>query len=91
LMTFAMGEADVLPKTGNVLLFYGSCATVTDMSPGGDDVLGPRGRQERGTRVREFTRTGPAECVWDIDIFDRGDDQVRWGIYGGARIANWTP
>ena len=86
LMTFAMGEADAMPTTGNVLLFYGSAAVVTDMSLDWDDVLAPGGSTDRGTRIREFTRTVPSEIVWDIDIYDASENQVRWGIYGGARI-----
>lgn len=90
LMTFAMGEADLLPATGNVLVFYGSSAVVTDMTATWDDLLTPgRGGQDRGTRIREFTRKDPPECVWDIDIFDTSEDQVRWGIYGGARIKSF--
>ncbi len=86
LMTFAMGEADAMPQTGNVLLFYGSAAVVTDMSLTWEGVLAPRGNTDRGTRIREFTRTDPSAVVWDIDIYDRSENQVRWGIYGGARI-----
>ena len=89
LMTFAMGEADAMPTTGNVLLFYGSAAVVTDMSLDWDDVLAPGGSTDRGTRIREFTRTVPSEIVWDIDIYDASENQVRWGIYGGARITQF--
>lgn len=89
LMTFAMGEADAMPTTGNVLLFYGSAAVVTDMSLDWEDVLAPGGGQDRGTRIREFTGTDPSEVVWDIDIYDSSENQVRWGIYGGARITQF--
>ena len=89
LMTFAMGEADAMPATGNVLLFYGSAAVVTDMTLDWEDVLGPGGGTDRGTRIREFTGADPAEIVWDIDIYDSSENQVRWGIYGGARIAQF--
>ena len=89
LMTFAMGEADAMPTTGNVLLFYGSAAVVTDMTLDWEDVLGPGGGTDRGTRIREFTGADPAEIVWDIDIYDSSENQVRWGIYGGARIAQF--
>lgn len=89
LMTFAMGEADAMPATGNVLLFYGSAAVVTDMSLDWEEVLGPGGGTDRGTRIREFTGTDPSEIVWDIDIYDSSENQVRWGIYGGARIAQF--
>lgn len=91
LMTFAMGEADAMPTTGNVLLFYGSAAVVTDLALEWDDVLAPGGGTDRGTRIREFTRTDPSEIVWDIDIYDASENQVRWGIYGGARIPNFRP
>ena len=86
LMTFAMGEADVMPQTGNVLVFYGSAAVVTDTSLGWEDVLGQRSSVNRGTRVREFTRSQPAECVFDIELRDESRNQIRWAIYGGARI-----
>ncbi|MEM0925278.1 MAG: aryl-sulfate sulfotransferase [Planctomycetota bacterium] len=88
LMTFAMGEADVMKKTGNVLVFYGSAAVVTDTTLRWDDVLGNRSVVNRGTRVREFTRTRPAECIFDIELRDESEDnQIRWGIYGGARVS----
>ena len=90
LMTFAMGEADVMPTTGNALIFYGSSGVVTDTELGWSDVLGARGNRspDRGTRIREFTRTNPPELVWDIDLFDATRRSgVRWAIYGGARIA----
>ena len=85
-MTFAMGEADVMPQTGNVLVFYGSAAVVTDTALGWNDVLGQRSVVDRGTRVREFTRSQPAECVFDIELRDTSPNQIRWAIYGGARI-----
>ena len=60
------------------------------MSATWDVLLNPGGgSQNRGTRIREYTRTDPPECVWDIDIYDTSEDQVRWGIYGGARIAGF--
>lgn len=86
LMTFAMGEADVMPQTGNVLVFYGSAAVVTDKSLRWENVLGARSVVNRGTHVREFTRTQPAECVFDIELRDESENQIRWAIYGGARI-----
>ena len=86
LMTFAMGEADVMPDSGNVLVFYGSSAVVTDTSLLWDHVLGQRSAVRRGTRVREFTRGTPAECVWDIEVRDESENQIRWAIYGGARV-----
>ncbi len=87
-MTFAMGEADPMPQTGNVLVFYGSAAVVTDMELAWDDVLGQGSQVRRGTRVREFTGTNPSECVWDIEVRDPSGAQIRWAIYGGARINN---
>ena len=85
-MTIAMGEADVMPQTGNVLVFYGSSAVVTDTSLRWDQVLGNRTTIKRGTRVREFTRSRPADCVFDIELRDENEKQIQWGIYGGARI-----
>lgn len=89
LMTFAMGEADVMPNSGNVLVFYGTAGVVTDRSLKWSDVLGARGNRDpnRGTRIREFTRTYPPQLVWDVDLFDTTRRSgVRWSIYGGARI-----
>ncbi|MEM7145245.1 MAG: aryl-sulfate sulfotransferase [Verrucomicrobiota bacterium] len=93
LMTFAMGEADALPDTGNVLVFYGGAGVVTDISLTWEDVLDPGSRVgSRGTRIREFTKDQPAQCVWDLDLFDEsGESNVRWGIYGGARIPHFGP
>lgn len=38
------------PQTGNVLVFYGSAATVTDTSLAWNNVMGPGGRRDRGTQ-----------------------------------------
>ncbi len=52
-----VGDADVLPETGNVLVTFGSLAPETDGEP--------------GARIVEVTRDDPAVEVWMLEVLAR--------------------
>jgi hypothetical protein len=71
--TFAMGDVDPLPKTGNVLVVYGSAIRMDNRLP--------------WTRVREFARGAPAEVVYEVVLADNSEKpRVAWIAFGGDRI-----
>ena len=85
--SMAMSESHRLPITDNILEFNAMC-------------IQPRGREigwniwDRDTRylaeiphagrVREFSRTQPAEVLWEV-WFDDPHDVLNWQVYGGFR------
>ncbi len=71
--TFAMGDVDYLPKTGNVMVVYGSGVRLDNGLP--------------WSRVREFRHTTPPELVYDVVLADGGArPSVIWIAFGGERI-----
>ncbi|MFB3826501.1 MAG: aryl-sulfate sulfotransferase [Bryobacteraceae bacterium] len=72
--TFAMGDVSPLPKTGNVLVVYGSAVRGDTRQP--------------WTRVREYRRTTPPRVVYDVVLADaEGQAAVTWVAFGGERVA----
>lgn len=71
--TFAMGDVSPLPKTGNVLVVYGSAVRKDNGAP--------------WTRVREFRHTTPPKLVYDVVLADSSEKPaVSWTAFGGERI-----
>jgi hypothetical protein len=86
----AMGEADKLPTTGNVLLCYGACTRhgVPELTYTSARFI------NSWTMVREFTHTDPSRVVWEFVIGDPDGDttaEVGWSAYGAIRLADLTP
>lgn len=84
-VSLAMGEADVLPSTGNVLLCYGSGGRHGDPRLTYSNVL----LGTSWTMVREFTHTDPARVVWEFVIGDPDAGttaEVGWSAYGAVRL-----
>lgn len=69
-LTFAMGDVDYMPKTGNILIHYGS-ATRRDGSP--------------WARVREVTHTQPARVVYEVVLAADETRPTIWVMFGGER------
>ena len=87
LVSYAMGDADYMAQTGNVLVSYGMAVTpeqVRDVPPTEYN----RCSHVRGqTRVREVTRTTPPETVFDISLrIDADEPNVGWSCFGAERI-----
>ena len=73
LTTFAMGDASLLPKTGNVMVVYGSGVRLADRLP--------------ASGVREYKHTNPAQSVFDVVFADDSPEAgVTWVAFGGDRI-----
>jgi len=85
--SWAMSEAHRLPTTDHILEISAMCH-----KPLSKDVTwDPRDRSKphpadipHGGRVREYTRTKPAEVVFELDFRDP-DDVIAWQVYGGFR------
>jgi hypothetical protein len=75
----ALGNADYLPRTGNVLITHGN-------------VYANKSSNKLSAQIIEVTHTTPAELLFDMTIFDGTDDPERgWRIYRSKRIASLYP
>ena len=85
--SMAMSEAHRLPLTDNILEIHALC-----QQPAEEDItwdIWDRSKRyisevPHGGRVREYTRTSPAEVVFEA-LFDDPDDVLNWQVYGGFR------
>jgi len=73
LLSFAMGDADYLPATGNILVTYAS------------GTLQREGRREPHATVREVIATTPAKTVYEVVLADP-EVPVTWTIFDSDRI-----
>lgn len=81
LLSMAMGDADLLPKTGNVLVTYGA------NRPAGLAPPSAGARPLQGIAVREFTKSRPDGKVWQLALRSRpGSNAVRWIAFGADRL-----
>ncbi|MFM9970995.1 MAG: aryl-sulfate sulfotransferase [Burkholderiales bacterium] len=90
--SWAMGDAHRLPKTGNMLVFYSVCfPMLTELTYNEWDrrELHPSDLPN-WARIREYSRTTPAEVLWEVQIRDP-NDVVGWIVYGGFRVASLMP
>lgn len=79
-VSFAMGSAQLLPTTGNILAGYGFVLHEDDLDK---EILSAR----TWTLIREFTHTKPAQVVWELTLKNRDPDSpVSWTLYGAKRI-----
>ena len=89
--SFAMSEAHRLPLTDNMLEINALCQRVGKKSVTWDiwDRSKPYVSElPHGGRVREFTRTSPAQTVLDISFKDEGG-VLNWQVYGGFHMADF--
>ena len=102
-VSWAMGDAHRLPKTENMLVIDSLCmpggetlnrmGTVkpTDLSWNEWDRSGWHLADFPSTgRIREMTRGGPGETVYEVRVNDR-QDMVGWEVFGGARLSGLYP
>ena len=79
--SFFLGDADLMPVTGNVLICDGGKS-----EPYGE--TGSRGF----ARLVEVTRTTPHEVVWEVTIKDTTNNPpVNWNVYRAERLASLYP
>lgn len=73
-LSMAMGDADLLPHTGNVLVCLGGSEPIASEGP-------------EGVAFREYSRD-PTEKLWELRL-KSGVEGMRWIAFGGARITEW--
>ena len=80
----AMGDADWLPETGNVLVAYGA---LVDPDSLGKIDWPPSSRLQfnQWTRLREYRRTDPPEVVYEV-VLETGKPDLGWTLFGAERI-----
>ncbi|MDP6174054.1 MAG: aryl-sulfate sulfotransferase, partial [Rhodospirillales bacterium] len=101
--SWAMGDAHLLPRTGNMLVIDSTCAPQRDvLNQSGtltwDNLewrLGPRDSWHvtdfpAWARVREHKRTDQREVVYEVHLKDR-NDVINWQVFGGLRAASLYP
>lgn len=89
--SMAMSEAHRLPETDNILEINALC-----QQAGTEDVtwdIWDRSQRylseiPHGGRVREYTRTSPAEVVFDVSFADP-HGVLNWQVYGGFRTPSF--
>jgi arylsulfate sulfotransferase len=88
IVTWAMGDADWLPKTGNVLVYYGNCTEPDDTITSFQAVV-----ERSWTRVREYTHTKPPRLIFEVILRDevKEDGVIAWMIFGGHRFPSLMP
>jgi hypothetical protein len=87
-VSFAMGDVEVLPKTGHLLAGYGFVFPPEHM---GQITWENFDEWPIWTMVREFTRTADPELVWEVRI-GRGEElPVGWTLFGIERLSTLDP
>jgi arylsulfate sulfotransferase len=83
-VTIAMGNASVTAEKGNVLAGYGA---ILDPERVHEVDWKTRARIGQVTRCIEYTKTSPAEIVWELRLEPTGDDpKIGWNIFGCKSI-----
>jgi len=80
------GEADELPKTGNILITDGGHIELKGGIP--SDII-PSDYQ--WARLLEITHETPAELVWEVKVASPPERKVGWSIYRSERIPSLLP
>jgi len=82
-VTYAMGDADWLPETGNVLVSYGLCPPTASLPQATwRNIL----TFPSWSRIREVTHTTPPQVVWELVVRDPSPDPLGWTIFGAERL-----
>lgn len=88
-VTYAMGDVDWLPETGNILAHYGFTFTREGVKENDWRKALLFGSW---SRIREYTHTTPPELVWEVVLENKSKQEpVGWSIYGGDRLASLVP
>lgn len=89
-VSFAMGDVDWLPKTGNVLVAYGFVMPREAVASGKFRWTGVLGFHS-WTRLRQYKHTSPAELVWEMVLDDQSaEDPIGWSLFGAEHLPGWT-
>jgi hypothetical protein len=76
----AMGDVDYLEKTGNVLVSFGAIRPNKNY-----------GKKQSWSMIREFTRTTPANIVWELELLpiEAHEDSIAWVLFSAERIKDF--
>jgi len=88
-ISIAMGDADWLPETENVLVAYGALLTPESLGQVGWE-SSSRQQFSQWTRLREYRRTSPPEVVFEV-ILKSDDPKMGWTLFGAERIDRVGP
>ena len=84
IISIAMGRVTELPGTGNVLCCFGALLAEEHLD---EMTWFNRARFPQWTMIREFTRTSPANIVWEMRLTPRNSESnVGWTLYGAEVI-----
>ncbi|MEM8936267.1 MAG: aryl-sulfate sulfotransferase [Pseudomonadota bacterium] len=86
-VSFAMSEAHRLPQTDNILEINAQCGPIGVEGATWDPWILDKphiAEMPRGGRVREYTRTSPADVVFEAR-FEDPSQVINWEVYGGYR------
>lgn len=88
-ISIAMGDADWLPETENVLVAYGALLTPESLGKVGWE-SSSRQQFSQWTRLREYKRSNPPEVVFEV-VMKSDDPQMGWTLFGAERIDRVGP
>lgn len=91
--SIAMSDAWRLPRTDNILEVAAICARNRPGMTWNDQDWtrpSPEDQARNASRLREYTRTVPAEVLFEVLVRDP-NDLISWELYGGQRIDSLYP
>ena len=87
LISYAMGDADEMPNTGNVLISYGMSITPEQAHDIPATEYNRCSHQRCQARIREVTRSTPPETVFDVRLrIDKDEPNIGWVCFGAEKI-----
>lgn len=83
-ISIAMGRVSELPQTGNILACYGALLSPDHME---EMTWWNRGGYPQWTMVREFSKTTPAQIIWEMRVLARTPvSKAGWTLFGANQI-----
>ncbi len=87
MISYAMGDADWLPKTGNVLISYGLGLRRNQVTDIKNTQWNACTHHRPSTRIREVTRTTPPDIVFEVGLRnDAEEPNIGWVCFGAERL-----
>lgn len=88
-VTIAMGSANEMPETGNILAGYGA---ILDPDHIDEITWQNRAQFSQVTRCIEYTRTNPAKVVWGLRLEPTGSEpSINWNLFGLRAVKKLRP
>lgn len=84
--SYAMGDADEMPQTGNILICYGYCIPREKLQDVDPYYQNQAMNNLQYTMVREVTRTDSAEVVFEVTFKAPKGAYAGWASFGSERI-----